>query len=505
MSLKLYVLVSPCRGEMTAIDDRPLTSDDVIARLLASDDKQGALTELSLEFAKDYDVRWLWACARLLKYFEPYVEYHHDVLWRIVASLFIACERGPEALRDKIVYDEIGPSYLRVVNDLSAKCRFPVRLPPGAGRKRILFVSHFLDKAHHSPTLAAFEYASALARLFNLEVMLLDARYYPNERLSDFVGVSWTHSNRPAGLSQLEFKQSTLAIYTAKAQGMNNEKIVECMQLALQFNPDWVISHGQFNLIGDLLARCFPTICIETTRTEPISQAHSFILFDRIVRGLRMPATGLLPRQPAVYSLSSHLPVPEKTNDYAREQFGLGADGIVYVVVGYRLWGEITDEFEAVLARLLEVVPRAVILTVGGRCDYRHRRLKTLSHRLHHIDFEPDLRALLALCDCYLNPPRQGGGMSALLALAEHVPILTLPNCDVAGVAGNANSFADLDRLGDRAIELGLDAAARGEARSAARAIWDQSPSFDDTVRALWDALVETKEEFDVRRVMSTP
>src|SRR6202043_3378464 len=102
---------------------------------------------------------------------------------------------------------------------------------------------------------------------------------------------------------------------------------------------------GQFNLIGDLLARCFPTVCIETTRTEPISQAHSFILFDRIVRELRMPATGLLPRQPAVYSLSSHLPVPEKTNDYAREQFGLGADGIVYVVVGYRLSGEITDEF----------------------------------------------------------------------------------------------------------------------------------------------------------------
>jgi hypothetical protein len=89
----------------------------------------------------------------------------------------------------------------------------------------------------------------------------------------------------------------------------------------------------------------------------------------------------------------------------------------------------------------VEAVPRAVILTVGGRPDYRHRRLKTLSHRLHHIDFEPDLRALFTLCDRYLNPPRQGGGMSALLALVEHVPILTLPNCDVAGFVGNADSL----------------------------------------------------------------
>jgi hypothetical protein len=479
--------------------------DETINELLAGTDKQEALAQLSLAFWRNqYDIRYLWACATLLKFFEPYLAYHHDALWRILCGTVLAREVGSEPLRDKILYDELGPSYLRVVNALAQKCGFPPKVRATNPRKRLLFVSHCLISSDHSPTHVALEYTSALARLFDVEIMLLDARHYPDERLSDFAGAQWMHSRRPSGLASLDLGGRSVLAYTTKAQGMNEAKIVEAMEVALGFNPDFVISHGWFNLIGDLLAQQFPTICMEMTRAEPVSEAHSFVLFENMVKSLRMPATGLLPHVPKIYSMSSHLPVPPKATTYTRQRLGLAEDDIVYAIVGYRLVSEISDEFEDVLAQILEAVPNAVILTAGGLHRYHHPFLQHEAQRIRHLGVESDLRALFAICDCYLNPPRQGGGTTALLALSEHLPIVTLPNCDTAGVIGNTNAVPDLDRFAARAIALGRDSEARAAARAMARQLSDSAPDFDDIVRALWDVLIETKMDFDIR-LATTP
>lgn len=484
----------------TAVAMEPSTEEE-IADLLAGEDKQEALARLSSLFsARGRDIRYLWGCAQLLPHFEPYLSYHHDALWRIVGSTWLAC--GAEQLRDKIFYEALGPSYLRVVNTIAAKCRFPPCLPSGGERRRLLFVSHaFISPEFHSPTLVACEYMRTLARLFDVEILLLDARHYPKERSSDFVsGYAWAHGSRAPGLSGLNLADRSIMIYTTKTQGMAEEKLVEAMNVALRFNPDFVIAHGWFNFIGDLLARRFPTVCMEMTRTEPVSQAHSFILFENMVRRLRLPATGLLPYEPKTYSLNSLLPPPPRVATYGRERYGLTADHIVYVIVGYRLYSEITDAFEEVLVRLLDDAPNAVILTAGNPRRYRHPRLLAAADRVRHLGLVSDLRALYAVCDCFLNPPRQGGGGSALLALAEHLPIITLANCDVAGVIGNANTVVDLDEFASRAIALARDAQFRADARAAAKALWENAPKFDDTVRALWDVLIETKMDFDIRR-----
>ncbi|HXY99701.1 MAG TPA: hypothetical protein VEI03_06845 [Stellaceae bacterium] len=493
---------------MSALETLPQPSDAEIEELVAAEDKRHAMARLSALFAKRQDLRYLLACARLLGHFEPYLAYHHDALWRIVGCTAIGKEEGGTALRDKIVYEEAGPSYLRVINRLAANCRFPPRIPHGSPRKRVLFLSHALfggraaPDGYHSPTVVALEYAGGLARVCGMDALLLDVRSYPEAHDSDFVGAAWTHDQRAPGFAQRSYRDGAVPVYTAKTRGMSMEKIVECMQVALQFNPDWVIAHGHFHLVGDLLAAQFPTLCLEMSRSEPVSLAHSFILFEGMVRELRMPKTGPLPRAPKIFNLSSHVPLRQGRAAYERERFGIPPQAVVYVIVGYRLGREITDEFEAVMARILETVPDAMILTVGGLRKYRHPLLAAMPARLRHIEFEPELRSLFALCDCYLNPPREGGGTSALMALLERLPILTLPDCDVAGVIGNVNSLPDIDALAERAINLGLDARVRSEARKKARKIVEQAPDFDDTLRELGRILAETREDFDLRRIM---
>lgn len=475
-------------------------SDEEISRFLAGEDKQHALEQLSILFLKDRDFRYLLACARLLRHFEPYLAYHHDALWRIIGSTAAGNENDRAALRQRIMYEEVGPSYLRVAQRLADTCRFPPRTPPGPRRPRLLYVAHVIKPGDHSPSMEAFEFSLALERQFDVDIMLLDARTFPRERASDFVGAVWQHTDRSPGFGRIGAKNHSVLTYTATNQGMSTEKIVECIQAALHFNPDYVITQGNCNLIGDLLAQHFPAVCMEMSRAEPISRAPTFILFEDIVRELQLPATGLLPHMPKIRRLRSIMPIREKAVIYTRERFGLAGDQIVYVVVGYRLPVEITDAFEAVMARILEAVPCAVIFTVGVKRDYRHPVLKAMPERLPHFNFEPELRSLLALCDCYLNPPRQGGGTSALIALNEDVPVLSLGNSDVGGVVGAEHTVADLDALAERAIRIGLDPAARSAARAEARGILTSAPRFEESIAELWSALVETREDFEIER-----
>jgi len=460
-----------------------------------SADKREALARLSERFWNTSDQRYLWGCASLLKHFEGDLTYHQDAQWRIIASLAYGEEKGEPGLRERIRYDEVGPSYLRVMNALRASCRFPPPRARGARRPRLLWICHNVMGGSHSPTLVAMEYCSRIVSLMGIDVMVMDSRLYPDRLQSDMYGLRWTLDERPPGLTEFRRNGSQMMLYTAAEFGMTTAKLLECGRAALAFDPDWIVAHGHFNTIGDLLAPNFPTVCVDTTRLEPISLAPAYVLFDGIVQRLRMPATGLLPRTPRVHRLRSSIPLADKTASLERSRFGLAPEDYVYIIVGYRLAGEITEAFEEVLARILGDVPRAVVLTVGGKRVWRNPRLITEERRLRHINFEENLRALTAICDCYINPDRQGGGMSADLARIEGVPVLTLRDNDVAAVIGNDNALPDLDALAQRAIELGRDPAAHEAARVRMRAIRDALPDFDDTIRAFVGILEETARD----------
>jgi hypothetical protein len=455
-----------------------------IERISAGEDKRDALAQLSDLFWKNSDQRYLSGCAQLLRHFEGDLTYHHDAQWRIIAGLAFGEEKGVPGLRERIRYEEIGPSYLRVMNALRANCRFPSRPKAAAQPRRLLWIAHNVLGGSHSPTMVATEYCARLVSLMGIDVMVMDSRLYPDRLQSDLHGLQWTLDKRPAGVTEFRRGGATMLLYTAPAFGMSAAKLLACGKAALAFDPDWIVAHGHFNTVGDLMAPNFPTVCMDTTRLEPISLAPHYVLFDDIVQNLRMPATGLLPRTPQIHRLRSNIPLPDTTAPLDRAQFGLAQGDFVYLLVGYRLSGEITEAFEAVLARILDAVPNAVILTVGSRRDWRHPRLKGEASRLRHINFEENLRALTALCDCYLNPERQGGGMSADLARIEAVPVLTLRDNDVAAVVGNGNALPDLDTLARHAIELGTNPASLVAARTRMRVIRDALPDFDDTVRA---------------------
>jgi len=124
---------------------------------------------------------------------------------------------------------------------------------------------------------------------------------------------------------------------------------------------------------------------------------------------------------------------------FGRERFQLPDDAFVVVVVGNRLDTEVTDEVISVLIDILCLSEKIYLLFVGT-CEGLQKRMQEhreyFRMRFAGIVDPSEIKQIIGLADLFLNPPRQGGGTTAQYAMKEQVPVLTLPEGDVAGIVG---------------------------------------------------------------------
>lgn len=69
-----------------------------------------------------------------------------------------------------------------------------------------------------------------------------------------------------------------------------------------------------------------------------------------------------------------------------------------------------------------------------GECNELKSKLYSENYKFNFrfLGFVKDLQNTMSIGDLYLNPPRTGGGTSATYAINNEIPVLTLPNCNVA-------------------------------------------------------------------------
>ena len=181
----------------------------------------------------------------------------------------------------------------------------------------------------------------------------------------------------------------------------------------------------------------------------------------------------------------------------SRAEFGLPADGPLYVVVGNRLDQEVGPEFLETLDRLLDRVPDGQVAFAGAVSELPGRIAATRNAaRMRALGNVEGIRGLYGLATVYLNPPRQGGGGSAAFALAEGLPVVTYAQGDVAGVAGPGMTVADETAFLERAVALGQDPAARARAAEAARTRFAQTADRARSVEKLLDYAREAQGLF---------
>lgn len=397
---------------------------------------------------------------------------YHEFIIRLQAAVFSQIDVS--ALRDRIPYRKspVRPAFL--INAYS-----PVN---SSGSDALLTYSRHLAAGGLDPCLVNVHYYPTPEQ---------PPRLFTNRGFQSIAVEPGWHNHGRAG-------ERPIPVYvTASGPSLSVEKIVEMLRVLVERRTDVVVGHGGFNIIADLVAPLWPVVCLESTRSEAVSFAHAFLSLGQSVTYFRRNRADLYPVERGLFRLSAAFPIAPRRGVYTRAELGIAADDYVAVLIGYRMNQEMDAAFVAFLVTALQAMPRLRLVFAGIiELDCLPDLPEALRQRCIVRGLEADIRDLVAQCDCYINTPRLGGGGSALVALAEGKPVLTLPGGDVGDIVGPAQCLPDLDAMLARLSGLVADPAVRqaaGEAAAALHAQWD----FGENIKLVRDAFRKAQAVFD--------
>lgn len=390
----------------------------------------------------------------------------NQIFWSMQRQLFLM--RMDLGSVPDFVVGHLFPFYERFLRQVAVR----LELVP-AGRQagmpdagRVVIVTNQFLSAEHQPSRDLLLLAVRLQRDLGLTVLVLNTNMMPDRYYSAFVPpFAAAVEDRLSGEQTIRCGGERIRMLSSTVPGLTADKLAGFLSAVERFDPDLVIGFGGSVIVADLLGSAYPVMCVPTTSGQTVSLADIVLDFGGHVRP---PGSGRLAQswRPARFSLS----LRHTGETAARAEFALQEGDFVCVVVGNRLDAETGGGFLDLLGRILDAIPRALVLFAGGveslpgrlAADRHAGRLRSLGH----VD---RVEALMSVCDLFVNPRRAGGGAGAAQAMAGGVPVLSFDGGDVASVAGPSFLVVDETAFVARAVALADDPALLSEARQEAR------------------------------------
>lgn len=139
----------------------------------------------------------------------------------------------------------------------------------------------------------------------------------------------------------------------------------------------------------------------------------------------------------------------EYSDGLKRSGIGIPKEAFCIVAIGNRLETELTEDFLKMLESILNQT-NACFLTIGKLdCQSKFATYPHILENNIHLEYTQKLLAAFKLADLYVNPPREGGGTSAIYAMAAGKPIVTLDYGDVyknCGVEFAVKNIEEMER-----------------------------------------------------------
>lgn len=386
-------------------------------------------------------------------------EFLHYIYWCMQRQIFLG---RAEPTKSSFGACDLFRHYERLLEIIETQWGAVPRAVPkhqALERPRICFVTNQFIGLRHQPSRDCADFAVRLQSSHGAETAIINCNLMPLKTTATFMPpFSATLETSYKGAQTLETENGAVLMVSFAEVNFAREKINRILRTVESFRPDVIVAFGGSNIVVDLFARAraCPTLFLPTT----VGPAHTFadIILGYDTRDWvadlppihRPPFAGRF--RPFTFGFALP-PITPENNPYSLPE---GAP--VFAVVGNRLDEEVSASFIALLEKLLDQVPHAVVAFAGG-VEALPARLAASRHadRLMALGYVTDVRGLYRRCAAFLNPPRQGGGGGAAYALGEGLPVVTNRNGDVASVAGGEACADDDAAFIARAAALALD------------------------------------------------
>lgn len=322
-----------------------------------------------------------------------------------------------------------------------------------------VITSQFLG-LKHGPTKTALDRCKVLAETMEKKLFLINtAEAVTNVGAIPFFARGYGNYNQDySDLNFMSWEGVDIPFFQCPNCMPDAQMINILLNAIKDEKPGMVIEIGDGSIAASLIDRMIPVLTVglrpSTLEVSVTSfQTFSGSITDRerdIIAGCNIKENCIIE---GVFSSG----ILKKTADISKKDLGFKENDFVVAIVGGRLDSDLTDEF---LSELSKTESDNVKYALFGKCDTYSTIVERYPHlrdKMRYFGFVEDTRANLAGCDVYLNPVRRGGGTSAVEAMAEGIPVITLNYGDVAVNAGDDFCINALEEIGSAIMKYTMD------------------------------------------------
>lgn len=317
-------------------------------------------------------------------------------------------------------------------------------------QKRIVVETDSVNSYLHAPTRIVLDMCRLLQCELGYEVFLLiNMPELDRERMKQF----WLFS------SERNYKKTAVGEFTIEYEGAQFSacQVTSCERNLIplrdilwkikNWKPFCIWHIGANSFLHDIYRGMTTVLSMPCTDGYSVSEAPVMLTYMESGSDLVRDQVAYIDAQGQKrYSIDIVVDYKTHQKTYAKTDFGFPKDSFIVCIVGNRLDQEMTEPFLRMLAEAASEQEK-IWFAVIGECSrmvfpgISQERVKWLGMRL-------DLPDILQMTDLFVNPPRKGGGGGAARAAAVGVPVVTLPECDVANAVDEDFFVQDLTQMG---------------------------------------------------------
>lgn len=351
---------------------------------------------------------------------------------------------------------------------------FPYLPVKTRNRNRIVIITEQMLSLLHAPTKLVLDTSYVLQEKLGYEVLIFICPcdgFLPKELWHKPTTMNTQENFRDNAL-ELSYRGAVFQEFQIDLHPLNLKEYQMMLEIIHAWNPLFVFGIGVLNPVADLCGT-FTDLAMRAVSTEcPVSEAGLLIRPMRQAEDMEQEYTRGITSSQVQLFIKEKAPVVigKSQNHYARSEAGLPEDKFLIAIVGNRLDTEIDVEFVALVQDVLKKAPNVAFVVIGEvEKIKKYFQEECLEGHIFYLGYRYDLVGTYGMVDLYLNPKRMGGGYSSVMALAAEVPVVSLPDCDVAGHVGKEFLVKDYQEMGETILRYMAEPAFYKEKQECAR------------------------------------
>lgn len=350
---------------------------------------------------------------------EPFEERYALFYWLIAISR-----------HKKYDFKEVIKSYKYLFQECKALIDNTITSIPRSKKRIYIYLNQYLS-GKHAPSHISRVWASCFSNMgYNVIIVSCTPRPFP---YSLEVNISYNKSDIEDG--QFKLILPNVKLYEFSGTPVSNNRYLDFLHNQNINDQDRVLLVGNTCMHFDILD--IKNKFIIPTISSGISSTASTLVLNKNLDLKNLNGE----KMKFIEGLDNY--ETEQTFSFEPPSLNI-QDEIQVVIVGNRLNLEIDDVFFQHLIKLCKYLPNININIVG---EFTQNIPVELKNNITLSGFQDSLESFYKDMHFYLNPDRQGGGISAMKAIKVGLPVITLHNNDVSYVLKDKYSIDSLDEI----------------------------------------------------------